>query len=70
VELENHLLEALRERVIAAGFAFLSTLIEERVVETGPAWLRSAAVLQRVENYLRSGLTFVYLQVPLRAAVP
>jgi len=69
VELENHLLDALRDRVVAGGFAFLSTLIEERVFETGPAWLRGAVVLLRVENYLRSGLTFLYLQVPLRAAV-
>ena len=36
VELENHLLDALRERAIAAGFEFLSTLIEERLRETGP----------------------------------
>jgi hypothetical protein len=28
------------------------------------------AVLQRVENYLRSGMPFVYLQVPLRAVNP
>ena len=68
VELENHLLDALRDRVVEAGFGFLSTLIEERVRETGPAWIRDAAVLQRVENYLRSGLTFVYLQAPLRPA--
>jgi 4-aminobutyrate aminotransferase-like enzyme len=70
VELEHQLLDALRDRVVAGGFVFLSTLIEERVFETGPDWLRRATVLQRVENYLRSGLTFVYLQVPLRAATP
>ena len=35
--------------------------IEERL---GP-WLASAAVLERVENYLRSGIDFVYLQAPL-----
>ena len=40
VELENHLLDSLRERALAAGFEFLSTLIEERVRETGPTWLR------------------------------
>jgi 4-aminobutyrate aminotransferase-like enzyme len=70
VELEHQLLDALRDRVVAGGFVFLSTLIEERVFETGPDWLRRATVLQRVENYLRSGLTFIYLQVPLRAANP
>ena len=55
VELENCLLDALRTRAIAAGFEFLSTLIEERLRDTGPPWFREAAVLHRVENYLRSG---------------
>ena len=67
VELENCLLEALRARAMAAGFAFLSTLIEERVRETAPAWFRSATVLDRIENYLRSGSTFSYFQVVLQA---
>jgi hypothetical protein len=64
-ELENLLLDAVRERATTAGFEFLSTLIDDRVRETGPSWLRSALVLQRIENYLRSGSAFVYLQVPL-----
>ena len=64
-ELENHLLESIRDRAIAAGFGFLSTLIEDRVRETGPPWLAGAAALERVENYLRSGIDFAYLQVPL-----
>ena len=62
VELENYLLDALRAHAIAAGFDFLSTLIEERLRDTGPAWLRSAPVLARIENYLGSGTCFVYLQ--------
>jgi 4-aminobutyrate aminotransferase-like enzyme len=70
VELEQHLLDALRDRLVAAGYLFLSTLIEERLLETGPEWLRRGAVLQQVENYLRSGMSFVYLQVPLRAVNP
>jgi 4-aminobutyrate aminotransferase-like enzyme len=70
VELEQHLLDTLRDRLAAAGYVFLSTLIEERILETGPEWLRRGAVLQRVENYLRSGITFVYLQVPLRTVTP
>ena len=53
VELENYLLESLRERAIAAGFEYLSTLIEERLLETGPAWFRTAAILERIDNYLR-----------------
>ena len=68
VALENHLLESLRERAIAAGFAFLSTVIEDRVRETGPPWFTSAAVLQRMDNYLRSGIGFSYLQVALQPA--
>ena len=66
VEIENHLLEWLRHRVIAAGFEFLSTLIEDRLHETGPAWFRTAAVLERIENYLGSQLRFAYLQVALK----
>jgi hypothetical protein len=65
VELENCLLDALRTRAIAAGFEFLSTLIEERLRDTGPPWFREAAVLHRVENYLHSGTSFAYLQVAL-----
>jgi 4-aminobutyrate aminotransferase-like enzyme len=65
-ELENYLLDALRDRAIAAGFTFLSTLIEDRVRETGPEWLRNAAVLSRIDNYLRSGVRFAYLQAALQ----
>ena len=64
-ELEFRLLESIRERAIVAGFVFLSTMIEERMRETGPAWLAGAVVLERVENYLRSGIVFVYLQAAL-----
>jgi 4-aminobutyrate aminotransferase-like enzyme len=65
-ELENYLLDALRDRAIAAGFTFLSTLIEDRLRETGPEWLRNAAVLSRIDNYLRSGVRFAYLQAALQ----
>jgi hypothetical protein len=68
VELENHMLEGLRERAIAAGFEFLSTLIEDRLRETGPSWFREAAVLERIDNYLRSGSRFAYLQAALKAS--
>jgi 4-aminobutyrate aminotransferase / (S)-3-amino-2-methylpropionate transaminase len=68
IDLENRLLDAVRDRAAAAGFEFLSMLIEERVRETGPTWLREADVLQRIDNYLRSGLAFVYLNVVLRPA--
>ena len=64
-ELENHLLESIRARAVEAGFEFLSTMIEERVRETGPPWLADAPLLERVENYLRSGIDFAYLQTPL-----
>ena len=65
VEIENHLLALIRDRAQAAGFAYLSTLIEERVHGTGPSWMRDAQVLQSVDNYLRSGVRFVYLHAPL-----
>jgi L-lysine 6-transaminase len=65
-ELENLLLDLLRERALAAGFEYLSTLIEDRLRETGPAWFRDAAVLERIENYLGSGSPFAYCQVGLQ----
>ena len=61
-EIEHGLLELLRERVVGQGYLRLSALFEERIRESGPAWLRSAEVLRIVDNYLRSGLRFVYLQ--------
>ena len=64
-ELENHLLDGVRERAIAAGFSYLSTLIEARAKETGPVWLQEATVLEKIENYLGSGTNFVYVQAPL-----
>lgn len=61
--IENHLLDLIRDRVRAAGFEFLSTLIEERVQSVGPEWMRKADVLQSIDSYLRSGIRFVYVQV-------
>ena len=69
VELTNVLLEALRLKAIAAGFGFLSTLIEDHVRETGPPWLRNAAVLAHIDNYLGSGIAFDYLQTALSSTV-
>lgn len=64
-ELENYLLETIRARAIAAGFQYLSTLIEEQLLQTGPAWLRHATVLERIDNYLGSGSSFAYFQLAL-----
>ena len=64
-EIENHLLDLLKERVVAAGYAHLSTLIEERVHGTGPRWFRDGEVVRRFENYLRSGIRFVYVHTSL-----
>jgi 4-aminobutyrate aminotransferase-like enzyme len=64
-ELENHLLDAVRLRAVDAGFEHVSTLIEDRLRETGPEWLRTAEVVDRFDNYLGSGIAFVYLQAPL-----
>jgi hypothetical protein len=69
IDLENLLLDSMRERAMAAGFEFLSTLIEDRFRETGPAWFRAATVLEGLENYLRSGTRFAYMQVPLHPDV-
>jgi 4-aminobutyrate aminotransferase/(S)-3-amino-2-methylpropionate transaminase len=64
-EIETLVLDAFRARAEWAGFAAISSLIEARVVETGPAWLKAATVVETVEDYLRSGEKFVYV----RAAV-
>ena len=66
IELENALLDSLRDRAVAAGFEFLSTLIENRLRETGPDWIKNAEVLERIDNYLQSGTAFVYVQAPLQ----
>jgi hypothetical protein len=63
LDVENRLLDIIRIRVLAAGFEYISALIEERVHQTGPLWLRQAQVVQAVDNYLRSGIRFVYLQL-------
>jgi hypothetical protein len=68
VDLENHLLDSIKTRAVAAGFEYLSTLIEERLQTSGPAWFRDAAVLERIDNYLRSGSAFAYFQVGLKPA--
>ena len=41
-------------------------LIEDRLRETAPAWFRNATMLVQIENYLRSGTSFAYLQVALQ----
>ncbi len=66
-EVEGLVLDAFRARSEWLGFAFLSTLIEARVVETGPAWMKAATIVESVENYLQSGVPFVYLRSSLVA---
>jgi acetylornithine/succinyldiaminopimelate/putrescine aminotransferase len=61
-EVENRLLELLREQAAAQAFVHFSALVEEYFLATGPDWLRSARVLRRIENYLGSGIPFVYVQ--------
>jgi hypothetical protein len=63
--IENQLLELIRVRTLAGGFEFISALIEERIHQTGPAWLQQAETIQVVDNYLCSGIRFVYLQLAL-----
>jgi adenosylmethionine-8-amino-7-oxononanoate aminotransferase len=66
--LENLLLDALSANAVEHGFLFLSTLIEERLLTTGPPWIAGGTVLQRIDNYLRAGITFVYVQATLPSA--
>jgi hypothetical protein len=68
-ELENYLLDSIRARATAAGFEYLSTLIEGRLQTTGPPWFRNATVLERVDNYLGSGTLFAYFQAPLKETI-
>jgi len=65
-EIENFLLDTLRPRALEAGFEYLSTLIESRVIETAPDWFKAAVTHETLDNYLGSGATFAYLQAPLK----
>ena len=51
---------------LIATQALGETLIEDRFLETGPPWIRGATVLKRLDNYLRSGIAFVYLQTAIQ----
>jgi len=53
VEVESMILDAFRARAEWAGFSALSSLIEARVVDTGPAWIRAAQVLEVADDCLR-----------------
>jgi 4-aminobutyrate aminotransferase/(S)-3-amino-2-methylpropionate transaminase len=61
-DVEVRVLEIMHERVRRLGFKAISSLIEARVVASGPEWLRTATVLQDVDDYLHSGVRFVYVQ--------
>jgi 4-aminobutyrate aminotransferase / (S)-3-amino-2-methylpropionate transaminase len=65
VEVEGLILDAFRARAEWLGFVSLSSLIETRVVEAGPPWLKAATVVETVENYMQSGIQFVYLRSSL-----
>lgn len=64
-EIQNRLLEELRKKILSLGFERISTLIEERIHKAAPAWFRDVAPLRVVDDYLRSGLRFVYVQAEL-----
>ena len=61
-EVERHLLELVRARAVAEGFDHLATLIEDDARAAGPPWLANGRVIKVVDNYLRSGVRFVYVQ--------
>jgi 4-aminobutyrate aminotransferase-like enzyme len=65
-EVEARLLELVLARVAAGGFEHISTLIEERVVAARPAFLAWATRLRAIDNYLGSGICFVYATAPVR----
>jgi hypothetical protein len=64
-EVEHHLLELLRARAAAQGFEHLSTLIEDDTRAAGPSWLAGGRVVKVVDNYLRSGVRFVYVSATI-----
>ncbi len=64
-EVEGLVLDAFRARAEWLGYAWLSTLIEQRVVDVGPAWLKAAPVAETYENYMQSGVKFVYVRSSL-----
>jgi hypothetical protein len=68
VELENLLLDTLRDRAAADHFEFLSMLAEERLHESGPRWVKEATVLQSIDDYLGSGIRFEYMQAALEGS--
>ena len=70
VELQNRLLDVMRERAVGAGFEYLSTLIETHERDSAPAWFKDAPVLENIENYVGSGTTFVYVQAALTGDRP
>jgi len=70
IEVEAMVLDALRARVERLGFSAISSVIEARLAETGPRWMRTATVLETIDNYLQSGIRFVYLRAPCGGATP
>jgi hypothetical protein len=60
-EIERHLLDRLYPLVINSGYQCFSALIEERVRDASPPWLQQAEILRTVDNYMGSGLRFIYL---------
>ncbi len=66
-DVENYLLDQMRERALIQGFHNLSTLIEDTTRAAAPRWLASGSVLKVVDNYLRSGVRFVYVRATISA---
>jgi 4-aminobutyrate aminotransferase-like enzyme len=66
-ELESVLLEAMRHEASGLGYDYLSTLIEAKVRDRASDWMREATELQAIDDYLGSGVRFVYVSVALGA---
>jgi 4-aminobutyrate aminotransferase-like enzyme len=64
-DVANHLLEELRKKIAAMGYVYFSSLLEAHVVDAGPLWVKNAKVLKTIDNYLRTGIRFAYVQADL-----
>ncbi len=69
-EIQAIVLDELRARVVALGYEYLSALTETFVLDTGPVWVRAAAKLKSIPDYLGSGIPFGYWQARLREWAP
>ncbi|MBF0107234.1 MAG: aminotransferase class III-fold pyridoxal phosphate-dependent enzyme, partial [Deltaproteobacteria bacterium] len=66
-ELVATMFDQLKNHAEALGFEHFSTFIEADVVAKAPQWLSSERTYHETENYLNSGIRFVYVRAPLKS---